>query len=208
MPTQREIEAARKFVRESRIANVVGGDDELFGQLRAVLKAADTVKGKLAKSRDDLAATGHFTGSGLTEALRNPVESALGEFNRLHGVHLEPRLTSLRSQLAKLPAVKMTEVDPLERQLLLEQFVRSSVADREQMKADAHADPKLAAALLSVSRHVTGLSDTLSASLRKVAEIDEHREQRAALQSKCSAIESVVTELDDFANEARAFLQG
>jgi hypothetical protein len=207
MPTQQELEIAKKFVRDSRIANVVGEDDELSGQLRAVLKAADIVRRKLVTNRDELASTGHFTGTGLAEALRNPVESALSEFNRLHGVHLEPRLKSLRSQLAALPQPVMAEVDPLERQLLLEQFTRANGADREQLEASALRDPRLAAALISVSPRVTRLADSTVASLRQIAEIDKHREQRSALQAQCEAIESVVTELDGLANEARSFLQ-
>ena len=166
----------------------LAGDDEDTTQFRNVVKAAKLVVDQLGERRSKMSETDQYTPKGLAIAIGNEAKIAALALSNLQTNNLAPRVERLTTELANLaPPTVGDEIDPLERNRLVETYRNAASSDREQMRARALTNRKLATALSEEDPSVTGLTEPFINQLRETITEDPHQAKRADLKRKLNA---------------------
>ncbi len=164
------------------------GDDVDTVQFRNVVKAAKLIVDKLGERRSKLVETEQYTPKGLALALKDEATLAARSLSNLQDNNLRPRMVRLESKLANLGAPTVgDELEPLERNRLVEAYLNAPEHKRNEMRARALTNRKLATALSQEDPSVTNLTEQFIGQLRIAITIDPHSAERGELIRKLNA---------------------
>ena len=179
---------ARQHIDQQRAVESLQGDDEDTTQFRNIVTAAKNVVDKLGERRAALAETDQYTPKGLVAALQDEAKIAANNLANLRNNNLQPRLTRLENELASLgPPQVGDELDPMERNRLIAAYLDAPADKRNELRAKALTNRKLATALSEEDHAVTNLTPAFIGQLRDSITSDPNEDKRAELQRKLNA---------------------
>ncbi len=178
----------RERITAIRANEDLTGDDVDTVQFRNVVKAAKLVVDKLGERRSKLVEAEQYTPKGLALAIKDEALLAAHQLSNLQDNNLRPRMARLESELANLGEPKVgDELEPLERNRLVETYRNAPADKKNEMRAKALTNRKLATALTEEDQSVTNLTDEFIFELRRTITTDPHSASRGELIRKLNA---------------------
>jgi dihydroorotase-like cyclic amidohydrolase len=188
---------AREFIDQKRLMESLQGEDAETLQFRHIVTAAQKVVEELGQKRSELFASGNYTDEGLMREMQNPAHDAAKKLSHLQSTMLIPRKARLEAELAKVPAPTVgSELSEMEQHRLILAYTAATGDKKNQMRAEAIRNPKLAMALVNEDPAVTGLSTKFIGELRDKLTDDPHVTERSALQRLINAAKAAETAIN------------